>query len=112
MEYTSAREVQVTEEHLNSARELGLDHGQAVASWNEEPAFTLKGMEECDPLILDAIPSPLSGEFSGDFSLEDLLRELDLPVYVDDTCVAYEDLITKYEEAWWESYEQELRSRV
>lgn len=112
MDYTPASEVEVTEEHLQNARSLGLDHGRAVASWNEQPELTLQAIRDVDPMIVDLLPSPLSGEFADSFTIDGLLRDLDLPVYVDDTCAAYEDLIEKYEEGWNEAYEQELTERA
>jgi hypothetical protein len=112
VDYTPATEVQVTDEHFEAARELGREHGHNAATWVEEPVALLKGIEEGDPQVMDALPQPLSGEWAGEFGLDDMLRDLDLPAYTDDTCVAYEDLILAYEEAFHLAYVATLESVV
>lgn len=65
------------------AHELGREHGRNVGSWVIDGNTTestarriLAGIEDCDSEIMDMIPSPLSGEWSGDPTPQSVLAQL------------------------------------
>lgn len=80
----------------------GYDRGKADGSWvldgNSDPEGArriLRGIEEGDPAILDALPcSPLSGEWAGDLLPRDVLEWYDVTEdddSADDILRAFED---------------------
>lgn len=80
---------------------IGAEHGQAAASWFfdgntpvEQYEAVLRGIVECDPMVMDSLPSsPLSGEWADSYSLRDLADELGMAMDDDsfaDACDAYE----------------------
>lgn len=66
------------------AADLGAEHGRNAAAWifdgdtpEGEYRTFLQGIEDGDPLIMDALPSsPLSGEFAGSPTPQSLMRDL------------------------------------
>jgi hypothetical protein len=84
-------------------RKLGSEHGRAAASWllngdssEADARRLLDGIEEGDPEVLDALPNPPSGEWAGDPTAEDLIREAGLdvpeePEAVEELWQAYSD---------------------
>lgn len=71
---------------LKRAEEEGYERGRAAGSWvldgnstDESARALLKGIEDGDPMIMDALPSaPLSGEWADGLSAADLLGWYDL----------------------------------
>jgi hypothetical protein len=96
---------------ITQAEQIGREHGVNAAGWyfdgNTDTLIyerTLKGLAECDPMVLDSFPqSPLSGEWADSFSVKDLCDELgydmddeeshawDTAETVNEICSAYED---------------------
>lgn len=96
----------VTDAAIEDARTRGREDGVAAGSWildgnsTEDAARTLlRGMENCDPAVMDSLPgSPLSGEFADGLLPRDLLADYGLTE--DDT--AADDLLTAYEDGYAE----------
>lgn len=92
------------------AMRLGAEHGRKSGSWvidgNTSNAFAEKvitGYDDKDPEVMDMCPNPLSGEFSDDPTVADVLIGLGLRSWderADDMIDAYEDA---YQIAWWET---------
>jgi hypothetical protein len=68
-----------------TARKLGASAGKAAGSWAIDGTTTaeaarriLKGYEDGDPAVLDMQPSPLSGEWAGGPTEDDVLDEIEL----------------------------------
>ena len=105
------------------AAELGEDAGRAAASWvfdvntdRETYRAVLAGIEDGDPMVLDAYRTPdLSGEFAGDYSSSDLAGELGLdedwtsPETLDAACDAWLDAAG---EAFWHEVERVARLQL
>ena len=96
------RPVNFTPSLEDRAREMGADHGRAAASWyfdgnttDETYRATLAGIEEGDPVIMEALPSsPLSGEWADDPTRATVLEDLGVDPEddtADDYLRAYED---------------------
>jgi hypothetical protein len=75
---------------IAKAEELGRERGRDVASWfevNERDTarVVLGAIEDGDPMVLDGLPYvDLSGEWADDYSLRNLLDDLDLESDSDD----------------------------
>lgn len=95
---------------IESMRSAGADAGKSAASWicdgntrQEDAQRVLKQFEDGDPAAPSA-PAPFSGEWAGDPSIEDVIRDvctvdydsLD-PQEIDELATAFEDA---YSEAW------------
>lgn len=107
------------------ARALGERHGINAAGWvargaRESAKRILRGIEDGDPMILDAYKAPdLSGEFSGDLTPRSLLETVLDPADLDEVCADPEcnyvenEICTSYEDgaqnAFWEELERLCR---
>lgn len=90
------------------AAEIGTVHGQATATWYEIPdmasaVWVIMALEDIDPLVYDTFATPPTGEWSGDYTTSELLRELE-PT----SGVAVDELWDVYTDAWREAYEEEI----
>lgn len=89
---------------VEAARQDGYEAGIAAGSWlldgnstNEAARRLLQGIEDCDPEILDALPSsPLSGEWADSLAPRDVLASVDM----DEDSEASEDVLRAYEDAY------------
>lgn len=100
------------------AAEIGREHGRNAASWvfdgntpQETYRFVLAGVENIDPLVMDAYREPsLSGEFADDYSERDLMSELDAEAlaaeHQDELCAEYNAAAS---EAFWHEIERIAR---
>jgi hypothetical protein len=102
------------------AASIGAEHGKSAASWvfdgntdTDSYRRVLAGIEDGDPLVMDAYRIPdLSGEFADDYTLSDLMRDLGLPLRhtlesdLDDYATAWEDAAS---EAFWHEVERTAR---
>jgi hypothetical protein len=104
----------------DQARKIGSEHGKAAASWvfdgnttDENYRATLAGIENGDPQVMDAYRTPdLSGEYSGDYTDQDLAADLGLDQdsdSLDDAATAYLDATS---EAFWSEVERIAREHV
>jgi hypothetical protein len=95
---------------IAKAREIGAERGKSAASWvfdgNTDLATyrrVLKGIEDCDPEVLDGLPySDLSGEWADGYTVDMLAKELDVPWDDIDT------LADAYEASFFEAVCDEL----
>lgn len=88
------------EQVLSQYREEGRSAGHASGSWvidgnttDAQVSWILRGINDCDPEVMDLQPSPLSGEWAGE-SMPELLGE-----YADD-----EEVQDAYEEGFSEGF--------
>jgi hypothetical protein len=94
---------------------LGAEHGRNVAGWVDvdSPGAArrwLRGIEDGDPAVLDALPgAPLSGEHVDWLTILDLYRELGV-TDTDDTDDGA--LCTAYEDAWYAAVHEEVLRRA
>ncbi len=102
------------------AAKLGTEAGIAAASWafdrnTAEQTYrtVLRGLEECDPLIMDAYREPsLSGEYADDYDERDLARDLGIEPYTEesgDACDAWQEAASA---AFWGELERIARVHV
>jgi hypothetical protein len=115
---------QVTEQ----ASKIGTEHGRNAASWvfdgnTSDGTYrrVLAGIEDGDPMIMDAHRTPdLSGEFVGDYSESQLITEVGLGnrerMPDDDWTEAVSEAATAYSdaasEAFWAEVERTAREHV
>ncbi len=91
--------------------EEGKDAGHAAGTWvfdgntpDEAYARILKGIEDCDPEVMDMQPSPLSGEWAGDPTPDSLGKEWGLEGdTLSEACDIFEQA---YSEAFWAEVER------
>lgn len=99
---------------------LGVEHGTNAGSWvfdgntsDETIRRVLQGYEDGDPEIMEMCPNPLSGEWAGDPTPADILREVGLDPG-DDTARDVEmdniedDVLTAYEMAFQDGFWDEV----
>lgn len=116
-----------TTQHLDAARDLGREAARSAAAWvadgNTDPGhvrFMLKGMEDGDPRVWDALPPmpDLSGQYADDPTPISVAREvlglgLDAPEIdgevIDAIADAWEEGVDEVFEA---ACEAELRARL
>lgn len=99
----------------DDAAKIGREHGKSAASWvfdgnttAETYRWYVRGIDEGDPEVLDSLREPsLSGEFAGDYSEQDLARDLELDDdELDDAANAYNEAAS---EAFWHEVERAAR---
>ena len=101
-------------------RRRGQTDGRAAGSWvidgntpDETCARILRGIEEGDPEILDALPELRLGEWADDPTFEQILAEEGLDALDED---AADDLWLAYSDAWYagmvEQAESDCRARI
>lgn len=89
---------------LADAERRGAEDGKAAGSWvidgntsTETALYLLRGIEDGDPQVLDALPcSPLSGEFADGLLPRDVLEWYE----VDEDHLAADDILTAYEQGF------------
>lgn len=98
--------------------EVAQDNGKSAASWvdtSTNPAAILKGIEDCDPMVMDAFRVPdLSGEYADDYSERDLLSDAGW-VEHDGTALRdalVEQYLTDVSDAFWSEVERMARIHV
>jgi hypothetical protein len=106
------------------ADELGREAGNAAASWyydrcdqltREDYIKVLRGIRDCDPLIMDTFVSgSLSGEYADDMTPKRLYEDLEMgdnaiELVGDEICDAYE---TAFNRAYQDSVERETMERL
>lgn len=102
-----------------AAERIGTEHGRNAGSWvvdGNSSTETLKGIiqaaEDCD---LD-IPSPLSGEWADDYTIEQLVEDCGLTEAIEDLDEAVwveNELINAYLSGYYQAYEAEaMRSAL
>lgn len=79
---------------LDRARAMGRDHGRALASW----------LTPYDRVGAEDVPDPLSGEWAGNPTPASVLA------YFADAGFDSEDILSQYEEGYFEAYERTARS--
>lgn len=97
-----------TEAIRSAGESLGRDRGRAAGSWiidgntsEDEARAWLTGIADCDPVTMDAMPNPLSGEWAGE-SIGELISEsgLDQRMMDDDDARDRNDV-----DVWMDAYE-------
>lgn len=68
---------------ITRAERIGTEQGRAAASWveiadREDARRILAGLNDIDPVILDALPNAPTGEYADDYSRADLYSELEI----------------------------------
>jgi hypothetical protein len=102
----------VTDERQGKAYDIGAEYGRAAGTWvfdgNTDRAtyeLVLKGIEDCDPEVMDMQPEPLSGEWAGQ-SIPELSERFDLDLEDDDVATAFE---CGYSDGYWNEVEATAR---
>lgn len=97
------------------AAELGRDAGKAAATWvfdgntpDEAYQRVLRGIDDGDPAILDAIEPPAIGPAAG-YDQDDLARDLGLDPALQDAVPAYTDAFTG---SFWTEVERAAREHA
>lgn len=113
-----------TDEIRQAAEEAGTEAGHNVATWAEitpdNAQAILDGYDEGDPIILDMMPAPLSGEYAGEsipeivhasgldydsLDTDDARDHNDIDTFLD----AYEDA---YQTAYWNEVTRAARYQL
>ena len=107
-----------TEELLEAADKLGSEHGKNAGTWVTDGNTSvetyrnlLKGIEDGDPLVIDALPGdPLSGEYADGLTPTSLLGELGVLGIQegDESAALTDDLCQAYEDAWQLAMQDEV----
>lgn len=89
---------------LRQVHDLAVRHGRSAGSWVIDGSTSpwmarriMQGYEDGDPAILDMMPAPLSGEWAGSMTPQDLASLYPVPD-VTDVCDEYEQ---GYAEGYW-----------
>jgi hypothetical protein len=110
MRTTTAAEENIMTSNLNTAHQLGTDHGKNAGSWvidgntdDDQVRRIINGYNDGDPEILDMEPSPLSGEWADTANARDILARLG---FEDDDSEAdeFDYLLGEYEAGFSEGY--------
>lgn len=95
-----------------NAVEIGYEYGRAAGSWViggntsiDTVIAIAKGYEDGDPQIMDMEPSPLSGEWADDPSIEDILYEIGVD---GSTADASDDLLDEFQIAYSDAFWSEV----
>ena len=116
------------EKLLAEAAKIGAEHGEGTAAFQQQylvggrvtdgseratATHILKGLEDGDPEVLDALPHPdLSGQWADGYTPNQLAEDCELDEWVKefgeeaDDCV--DDLCTAYEEAFQDAAQEEV----
>lgn len=107
---------------LRYASDLGAQHGKSAASWVEIPdertaRLILAGMEDCDPAILDTLPSAdLSGQWAdmlnGPALVSDALSEAGMDDDADAWPDAYSDWFNDICDAYELAFDNAAKDEV
>lgn len=105
-------------EAIDTARNIGRDHGRNAASWffdgtTDRATYEAvrRGLEGDDPEILDQLPTAdLSGQWADGYTLTDLAR--DCGTDEDDEIVDVNAMVAAYEEGHMEGVRYEIERAI
>jgi hypothetical protein len=111
---------------LERAREIGQDHGANAAAWWEQDtiggrvsaeksveaaAIVLRGLDDGDPAVWDALPMPdLSGQWADGYSSDDLITDCGADQLPDIYGELYGELCDAYQRAFSETAQDAIYS--
>jgi hypothetical protein len=102
---------EIVDSRARRLEDLGRKMGESAGSWvvdgnttAEQARAILRGLRDVDPVVMDLMPSPLSGEYAGNPVSNDVLAEVD--ANEDDPAAA--ELLDAFEVGYQRGWEAEV----